>query len=168
MATYTLISSVTVGSGGAASITFAGIPTGYKHLQIRGLSRASSGNAYMTMRFNSDAGANYTYHQLFGLGSGSAAAAAGTAQNGGAAMSVAAGSLAAGIFAVGVFDILDYANVSKNKTIRSLDGFDANGSGQAVLDSGLWLNTSAITSVSLIISASTFAQNTTFALYGIK
>jgi hypothetical protein len=165
---YDALATVTVPSGGAASIEFAGIPTGYKHLQIRGLGRASSGNAYMKVRFNSDAGNNYTYHQLFGLGSGSAAAGGGTSENGAAAITVTAGSLAANIFAVSIIDVLDYANTSKNKTLRCLDGMDANGSGQIILNSGLWLNTSAITSVSLIISASTFAQHSTFALYGIK
>jgi len=81
---------------------------------------------------------------------------------------VTAGSLAANIYAVSVIDILDYANTSKNKTIRALDGMDANGSGQVILNSGLWINTAAITSVTLQASASSFTTASHFALYGIK
>ena len=156
------------GTGSSGTITFNTIPSGYKHLQIRSIQRVASGNAYMKIQFNSDTGANYTYHQVFGLGSGSGAADAGTAQTGAAALTVAAGSLSANIYGVAVIDILDYGNTSKYKTIRALDGMDANGSGQVILNSGLWLNTAAITSISIQASASSFTTASQFALYGIK
>jgi hypothetical protein len=157
-----------IGTGSSGTITFGSIPSGYKHLQIRSIQRVVSGNAYMKVQFNSDTGANYTYHQVFGLGSGSASADAGTSQTGAAAITVTAGSLAANIYAVSVIDILDYGNTNKYKTLRALDGMDANGSGQVILNSGLWLNTAAINSISLVASASSFTTASHFALYGIK
>ena len=164
---YDALATVTVGSTSVATISFSGIPQGYKHLQIRGIARAVSGNAYMKIQYNGDTGANYTYHQLFGSGT-AAAADAGTAQTGAGAMAVAPGSIGAGIFAPTIIDILDYSSTAKNKTQRELSGFDSNGGGDIRLDSGLWLNTSAINQITLVISASTFAQYSQFALYGIR
>ena len=70
------------------------------------------------------------------------------------------------IFGTFIVDILDYANTNKYKTMRALDGFDANGSGYAVLWSGNWRSTSAVSTIT--ITGGTFAQYSSFALYGIK
>ena len=74
----------------------------------------------------------------------------------------------ANVFGAGVLDILDYANTNKNKTAKTLAGFDANGSGFADLWSGAWYNTQAITSVTLVAGSFLFAENSRFALYGVK
>jgi flagellar hook-associated protein 2 len=77
---FVSISTVTVGSGGSAAITFSGIPQVYKHLQIRGILRGSAtttSNDQVRIRFNDDSANNYAYHML--LGSGSAATSSGTA-----------------------------------------------------------------------------------------
>jgi len=92
----------------------------------------------------------------------------GTSQNGAGAITSVAGSISASIFSGLVIDVLDYENANKNKTIRSLDGFDSNGGGQICFNSGLWISTSVIDRLDLIPSASTFAQYSHFALYGIK
>ena len=164
---YESIATVAVGSGGSSTISFTSIPSTFKHLQVRGISRASSGNQYIKLRFNNDATGAYTYHIIYADGS-TAAAYASTGETGAGDVTSAAGSLAANIFAPLVIDVLDYQNTNKNTTIRNLDGFDANGSGQVVFGSGLWNNTAAINRLDLIPSASTFAQYTQFALYGIK
>jgi len=164
---YESIATVTVGSGGSSSVEFTSIPNTFKHLQVRGISRASSGNQYIKLRFNNDSTSIYTYHSLFGSGT-SAVADAGTSQNGAGAITSVAGSISASIFSGLVIDVLDYENANKNKTIRSLDGFDSNGGGQICLNSGLWISTSVINRLDLIPSASTFAQYSHFALYGIR
>jgi len=53
---------VQVGSGGSATISFTSIPSTYKHLQIRGIARNTSGSGFnkMNIRFNSDSGSVYT------------------------------------------------------------------------------------------------------------
>jgi hypothetical protein len=150
---FDALSAITVPAGGVASITFAGIPNTYKHLQVR-----MSNTVGATIRFNGDTtGSNYRYHVLLGNGS---SAASGTDPNN--AYSPADGTTGN---TVEILDILDYANTSKNKTLRSLGGFDANGSGVVWLTSNLWMSTAAINS--LVITA-TIPQNAKFSLYGVK
>jgi hypothetical protein len=71
---------------------------------------------------------------------------------------------------VGVIDILDYTSTNKNKTIRTLGGFDMNGKGFAALFSGLWYKApEAVTRIDLTSNTTLdFAVNSSFALYGIK
>ena len=159
------IATVTVGSGGTSAVTFSSIPSTYQHLQVRGIAR-STGSSSMKLRVNSDTGSNYSYHQLYGDGST-------IASNGYASFTTMyIGNLpvaadGANLFDGFVIDILDYANTSKNKTFRSLNGFDANGSGYIALESDAWLNTSAVTTLEFTTSVG-IAQYSSFALYGIK
>lgn len=166
---YDSLATVTVPSGGVASITFAGIPTGYKHLQLRCLGRTTAAvdNDVAYLRFNGDSGTNYSAHDLRGNG-GVIAAGGYPSQNAMYLQRFAGGNQASGMFGVVVADILDYANTSKYKTLRDLGGYDFNGSGNAYLASGLWLSTSAITSMTMTTSSGNWAQYTQFALYGVK
>jgi hypothetical protein len=157
---YESIATVSVGGGGSSSISFSSIPSTYKHLQIRAALLTTAGG--VNIRYNSDTGSNYTYHQLYGTGT-SALANAGTSQTSGfIAYNNAAGSNPT----VAIVDILDYQNTNKYTTHRSLAGTDVNGSGGTLtFFSGLWLNTAAVSSINII---GTFAQYSHFALYGIK
>ena len=167
---YDALATVTL-SASTSSVTFAGIPSGYKHLQLRYIARydtLSTGEAGLQVRFNSDSGSSYPYHLL--LGQGSAASAQGysatTALWGGDAP---AGGNLANTFGAGVIDVLDYASVNKNKTLRSLSGFDANGSGLVALASGVWLNSStAINSITISGPSLNLVQYSQLALYGVK
>ena len=75
---YESIATVTVGSGGSSSIDFTSIPSTYTHLQLRMTARCtaqSGGNpTNVYLRFNSDSGSNYAWHQLAGNGSAASAA----------------------------------------------------------------------------------------------
>ena len=161
IATYTVTST-------DGTISFTGIPSTYKHLQVRGISRmsAAAGGSDMLIRFNNDTGSNYSYHLLQGNGS-SAVAAAGSSQTYIRNQSTVDGSYS-NIFQGNVFDVLDYADTNKNKTLRGLTGFDANGDGFMRLLSGAWYSTSAVNRIDLVASGTTFAQYSSFALYGIK
>ena len=167
------IATVTVGSGGASSIEFTSIGTDWQHLQIRGVfreSRALTSTAAMQIRVNGDTGSNYTYHWLYGTGS-SAAAGAGASQSIGAVTDIPRNSETSSAFAAAVIDILDYDNTSKNKTIRIFGGYEGNNSnGIVMVNSSLWMSTSAITSILLRPSGGSgdFVQHTTAALFGIK
>jgi hypothetical protein len=166
---YESISTTTVGAGGVSSITFSSIPSTYQHLQIRGIIRTATASTDddPLFRFNSDTGANYVRHQIFGSGSIAGASAA-TGQT--SVQGQGAGDTApANVFGANVVDILDYANTNKYKTVRTLAGTDQNGYGFIVLRSGLWLNTAAINSITIITgSGANFSQYSSFALYGIK
>jgi hypothetical protein len=159
---YESIATVTVGSGGSSTITFSSIPSTYQHLQIRAIGIGTGFN-YAGLNFNSDTASNYSYHQLYGNGS-SALADAGANSS---VIYTLQGGTSATFPAIGVIDILDYANTNKNKTVRSLSGYDQNGAGEVYFRSGDWRSTSAVTSIQITGSTS-FAQYTQFALYGIK
>jgi hypothetical protein len=168
---YESIATITVGSGGSSTITFSSIPSTYKHLQIRSISHASGGTQpAMLMRVNgvSSSGA-YFWHGLEGNGSSAYAYAAGSLTTAMYIYSVAGGSFGSDVFSGHVIDVLDYANTNKNKTIRSLGGEDGNGLGYISFNSGVRLDTAAISSITFTLDGGhNFNQFSQFALYGIK
>ena len=164
------IATVSVGGGGAATVSFTSIPATYTHLQIRGIAKTTTSATkdfeVLYMRFNGDTGSNYAFHILVGSGT---SAAAGNGVN----QSLMFGPYAsksglADAFAGTVMDILDYANTNKYKTARILTGIDMNGVGEIAFQSGLWTNTNAITSITIYPNANNIAQYSHFALYGIR
>lgn len=161
---YESIATTTVGAGGSSTITFSSISSTYKHLQIRYTLAASSLNTDLRMQFNSDTGANYTRHYIYGTG-GSAVSGA-TTGNTYNAIGYAFSSNSQPYS--GVVDILNYSESTKYKTTRSLSGTDENSAGSIIFFSGLWMNTNAVTSITLSQASGNFAQYSTFALYGIK
>lgn len=168
---YESIQTVTVGSGGQSTISFTSIPATYKHLQIRALSQSSaSGFNWVrhVVAFNSDTtNSNYVDHILRGNGSAVQVYAETSTRKGFGA----AASSGANIFMANVIDIFDYANTSKNKTSRTLDGLDSNNAytGLISFESNLWMNTAAINRIDITLEdASNFTQYSSFALYGIK
>jgi hypothetical protein len=164
LSSYESIQTVTVGGGGSATVSFTSIPSTYKHLQIRFTANNAS-NQNIFLRFNGDTTANYARHFLYGDGSSAASGNATSDVN----LSIGYTSTSANIFGSGIVDVLDYTSTSKNKTIRSLAGYDANGSGLSVLYSGVWFKTpEAITSMSIFAGAGNINQYSSFALYGIK
>lgn len=164
------IATTTVGAGGSSSITFSSIPSTYKHLQIRAIYKVNNTNSGSSrITFNSDTGNNYASHYL--LGNGSSASAGNVTSN--SYIWGGIGDQSTSYFGAQIIDILDYANTNKNKTTRSLAGVDDNSSGTAALVSGVWLNTAAITTITLTPQSNTTPTNTYlqyshFALYGIR
>lgn len=176
---YDALATVTVPSGGAASISFAGIPSGYKHLQIR-VSAASDRSGYVVnnykMTFNGDTASNYRSHWIQGgYGTTPTAEASASGPEGFIYMPTGTTSAASNVFTGMVIDVLDYANTNKNKTSRNLMGYDVNGTagtgsygGAISLTSGLWQSTSAITSITLAPESFSWIQHSSFSLYGIR
>ena len=168
---YESIATTTLGST-TATISFTSIPSTYKHLQVRFILRSNRAAVVadsLNMQFNSDTGSNYVDHYLTGDGA-TASAGADTSVSNIAMYRIAGDGAGASTFGVGVIDILDYQNTSKYKTSRSLVGIDNNGAGRVSLNSGLWMSTSAISTVTLFPNSgsSSFVQYSSAALYGIK
>ena len=171
---YASIGTVTVGSGGASSITFSSIPSTYTHLQLRGIfqnNRATYGTSTYLLRANSDSGSSYYNHNLSGNGaSASAGGYSDTAVN----PQDVSGTGVSGVFGASIIDILDYANTNKTTTFRILNGIDVNGTsggtpGIISLNSALWNNTAAITTLTFTPAhGSQWNQYTQVALYGVK
>ena len=160
---YESIATVTA-TGGETELNFTSIPATYKHLQIRGISRLSGQN-YLAMQVNTDAGSNYARHNL--TGNGSAASAAGSATPS-QIVFIGSSPATASTFGALVIDLIDYADTTKYKTIRSFNGYDTNGAGEVYLTSGLWESTAAVTGLTIKANSGTYEAGSTFALYGIK
>ena len=160
---YESIATAT-GTGSSGTITFSSIPSTYASLQIRIFAKDGSLNQ-IGLRLNADSGNNYSTHQLYGDGvSVTASALTSTTRVSYIGQAVAT----ANIGGVSIVDVHDYASTTKNKTVRSFTGWDINGSGEVKLSSGVWMNTAAVTSLSIVNLADNFATTSVFSLYGIK
>jgi hypothetical protein len=126
----------------------------------------SENNDILEFQFNGDTTANYRQHSIRGDGA-SALAADNTLSAGWVDRCIP--RVGSSSFGGVVMDILDYTSTNKNKTVRSLGGFDRNGGGIITLSSSLWFKTpEAITSIRLKPQSSSWTQYSSFALYGIK
>jgi hypothetical protein len=175
---YDALATVTVPSGGVSSVTFAGIPQGYKHLQIRYIAkstRTGAGYDSCNFQFNSDTGSNYSFHEFIGDGrpyitvSGNANTTAIEAT-----MICANYSGQTSMFGSGIVDILDYASNSKFKTTKALGGYNSNTvttsnvEGFSGIVSGSWRSTNPITSIKFYAPSGNLMEFSSFALYGVK
>jgi len=168
---FDLLETTTLTSS-ASSVTFSGLDSyaaNYKHLQIRGIVR--SADAGKTDNLNvkvNNSTTGYISHRLYGNGS-----TVGSESNPDSTKwefnFFPGNGATTGAYKPIILDILDYANTSKNTTARALHGvIESNEPIRRInLDSGLWANTAAITSISFQMG-SNILTNTRFSLYGIK
>lgn len=168
---YESIATITVGSGGQTGVTFSSIPSTFTHLQIRCFTRDDRPGTNINnlhLEINGDTTTNYGSHSI--RATGSSLLATGDASQPAIDVTLEPGATAtANVFAGTIYDILDYTNTNKYKTVRSLGGYDLNGAGWVVFQSGLWRSTNAINSIKLYCSSTrAFVQYSHFALYGIK
>ena len=157
------IATTTVGSGGTSNIEFTSIPATYTHLQIRVLHKNSTAGNGFDVQLNGDTtSGRYTIHALVG-DSSSASPVSNGSNNFGRfyGLSTQWGSA--------IIDILDYADTNKKRTVRALCGVDTTGSGVLSLNSFLYTQTAAVSSIKCFPSAgATWSEYSQFALYGIK
>lgn len=161
---YELIETYVLGSS-QANVTFSSLgsySSTYKHLQVRMTSKAT-GSATIFGTFNGDTGANYVSHRLFGNGS-TVTSDAHTSRNNFFGGNNEDGTITSS-FSAGVLDILDAFSTTKNKTTRSFSGV---ATPFVMLQSGAWLSTSSITSITLAPNLNSFLTGSRFSLYGIK
>jgi hypothetical protein len=159
---YESISTVTVGAGGASSVSFSSIPSTYQHLQIRYTARTNRSATSDILNITLNGSATTTGHFIYGTG---AAASAGVLNS--FVGWATASSTASNTFGTGIIDVLDYKDTNKNRVLRSLVGWDGNGDGEISLTSVLQTSTSALSSLTITPTGS-FVQYSSFALYGIK
>ena len=153
-----------------ATVTFSSIPATFTHLQVRGISRSvstSTGGMWCKIYLNGDTTtSNYAAHVLYG--NGATASAQGFASSGLTQYCFYTAHAGDNSWGDLVLDLLDYRNTNKYKTTRTLYGYDANGSGLVGSGSELWMNTNAVTSLTIDNTGANFAQYSSFALYGVK
>lgn len=163
--TYFQIATTTVGSGGAASVTFSSIPVTYTDLVVKYSARNASGTVNsLSISFN---GSTSNFSNIYLQGSGAAAYSFSRSDNF-LINVINEASSTTNTFASADIYVPNYC--SSNYKSFSMDGVtEGNTVSQSMaLIAGLWSNTAAITSLTLTGDTSNFAQNSTFTLYGIS
>lgn len=165
--------STTLLTGSQASVTFdvTGLGSTYKHLQIRVVSRISTGNGmgdiYMTL--NSDTGSNYSAHNLYGNGSNVQSNAYTSTPFSQITGTSPYNNQATNSYGASIIDMLDAFSTSKYKTFKTLAGVHGSTDNQIKLNSMSWRSTSAITTINLApYSGFSWASGSRFSIYGIK
>jgi hypothetical protein len=163
------IQSISLSTTG--QIIFSNIPQTYKHLQIRLIGRGAQTFAdglSQYIFFNGDTSSNYTWHTMFGFGTGVSTSAAGTFPTGliSSPQILTDASAPSNLFGAAITDIYNYSNTSTFKTIKTFGGFDKTVSGRVTLSSGTWASNLAINSIR-IESDSGLVAGTRADLYGI-
>lgn len=166
--TFTLIASSTVGAGGASSIDFTSIPSTYTDLVLKVSARGSLSQTFDTLyyRLNGSSSVVYTRRTLSGTGSGTGS---GTSTDDRQLVGETSGNTAtANTFGNAEIYFPNYTG-SANKS-SSMDVVqETNGTtAYQYLTAGLFANTAAISSISLLIYSGTFLQYSTAYLYGLK
>jgi len=165
--TFKKIQTVTVGSGGAATIDFTSIPQTYTDLKIvlsvRTTASGTAGTNSLSFQINGVT-TNRTNRVLYGTGS-AVGSFSPTSAYGGA---MAAAGVTASIFSSHEIYIPNYT--SANNKSYSVDSVSENNAtdGEQDLGAGLWSQTAAITSLTFLPSNGSFVEYSTATLYGVS
>jgi hypothetical protein len=174
MANMIPISTITVGSGGIASVSFNNIPQTYTDLKILGSARTVRSGAdsdYLLINFNNSSVAAYEYRTVQGNGT------AASSNNGGSGLSGTAigfdrfPSSTATANTFGNFEMyIPNYTASSHKSISS-DAVSENNAtdATAILQASIWANNLPISSIKFSIGGGTLIDvYSTFTLYGIR
>jgi hypothetical protein len=166
--TYNLISSVTVGSGGAADIEFTSIPATYTDLLVKmSIRNATSGATRVYVRFNgASTDADLSTVRLYGENNSTGSDSISAGQT---AWSNGSGNTA-NTFNNAEFYIPNYLSSSfKSFNADSVNENNSTSGAYAGLFAGLWSSSSAINQINLLMQdSSNFLQHSTAYLYGIS
>jgi hypothetical protein len=169
--TLQAIATTTVGAGGASSIVFSAIPATYTDLLIKISARSNRASVTVDtikLTFNGNT-SSYSNKGLAGNGGGVF-----SFQNSGTASiednaATTGASATASTFGNGDIYIANYT-AAINKSVYTDGVSETNSaSGYQFLTAGLWANSAAITSITLVpLVGTSFDQYSTATLYGIK
>ena len=167
---YEAIATVTVGSGGAATMAFSSIPATYTDLVLKmSLRYSASGPQDMRLTFNGNTSAVYSMRSINAAGSGTPGSASETAQT-----STWLGSLqgvTASTFNNMELYIPNYTSTTTAKSISTDNVNEANQTdARSFLVAQLWnpATQAAISILSISVASGTFVQYSNATLYGIK
>jgi len=166
--TFTLIASSTVGSGGAASINFASIPSTYTDLSLIFSLRDDAAGTIVNNILLTINGSSTGYSERNLRGDGSAVYSGSRSAANIGLFYTNSSSATSNTFANGNLYIPNYAG-SANKSMSIDDVTENNATEmQLVFNAPLWSNSAAITSINLASSGASFVQYSTAYLYGVK
>ena len=154
---YVPLANVTLGSS-AANVTFSSISQSYKDLVLVG-NASTTGTAFSGLRVNGDTGTNYNAVQMYYFGM--------QTQNGQARLSLAPAAYFDSAEPWNfVLNLMDYTATNKEKCgLLRADNTSSFGPSAVAFR---WLNTSAVTSLTLFGNNQPWAAGSSFALYGVS
>ena len=163
--TFVKIATVTVGAGGASTMSFSSIPSTYTDLQLLISARGSNTNYWAALSLNGSS-ANFTLKNAQGTGSNAYSNADTTNalsfHQDSSAMT--ANTFASTSFYIPNYTSSNYKSIS-NETVQETNATEA----YAELTAMLWSNTAAINSITLTSGGGgNFVQYSTATLYGIS
>jgi hypothetical protein len=154
-----LIQTVTVGSGGAASITFSSIPASFTDLMVVVSGRCTTTDTTATLSFNTGG----SYSRRTRLGDGANVSTNTSAVD----FRISRSDDTAATFGNTSIYIPNYAGgAAKSYSVDTVNENNATTAFQAIT-AGLWDQTAAITSIVLDAVSGDFAQHSSASLYGI-
>jgi hypothetical protein len=160
--TYTPIYS-TVLSETTSTVILSNIPTNFTDLELVMQTKSNGGYASLILRFNSDSSSLYSQTYLQGNGT---ASGSGRDSGTGLVLSPSALGISSNEFTDYKVSLMNYSNVTTNKTILFRNGAGNQGT---QLQTGLYRSTNPLTSLTLNINSGVdFVSGSTFTLYGIK
>ncbi|CAB5222160.1 hypothetical protein UFOVP360_10 [uncultured Caudovirales phage] len=166
--TYTLIKGETIASS-AASYTFTAIPSTFTDLVLRISARSDDASTVrgVNVTYNGVSGTSYSEIALSGNGSTATSflsSSVGTSSLG----VVSGGNTTANTFGSLEAYIPSYT-ASQNKQVSSDSASEDNATAAVRRgNASLFRNTSAISSITLVLNAGNFATGSSFYLYGVK
>jgi len=171
--THKLITSYTVTSGGTSSVTLSSIPGTYTDLKLITSTKAgTSGGSYWNdtfFNFNNDTGYNYAEMTLFAYDANTPSSTTSYTDRINLIYGAGANS-GTNVFGNSEIYIAGYASSNAKPVAANFTPEDtAAPSSYWILGmtSGVWTGSAAITSITITPSSGTFAQYSTFYLYGI-
>lgn len=168
VASYELISTTAL-SGTSTTIT--NLPTsGYKHLQISIMSQHNYTNfaGVVSLKFNGDSSASYTYHQILSDYSQTAPILYNSTASNYYKMGTHPGTYQAGYWGTYTIDILDYLSPDKYKSIFSNGGDGGLSYPRNWLSSGSWLSASPINRITVTTVDGSFVTGSQISIYGVR
>ncbi len=168
---YDAIASVTIPSGGVSSFTFAGIPVGYRNLEIYWKMATSVADRDMWVQFNNDTSASYHSYIVYS-GSGAVNSYTSVGQT---KIIWGGGTTTANEFAGGTLTVFNTSSPVTYKSTQANFGYAYNGStigtsGTAIVNHsiGSWANLNPVTSITISVASGVINENSSFDLYGEK
>ena len=169
--TFVKIQTITVGSGGAASVNFTSIPQTYTDLKLFysfRTDRAGFVADSVGMTFNG-LSTNRSYKEGYGTGSGGSG---GSAASNGASMMVGyppCGNTTGSVFGSGVIYIPNYTSSNYKTAVVTQTGENGSATAYCNYVINLWSSTSAINQITFASDyAAYMSQYSVATLYGIK
>jgi hypothetical protein len=169
-ANYVLLETIHLTSS-TASVVLDNIPqTGYTDLKVvLSVRNASSGIGTVRMGFNGSTASNYNYRQLQANGGSTLTTSTGlSAASTANEIALTNGNTStANTFTNSEIHIPNYtSSVAKSWSVDSVEEENAT-TAYTRITSGLWTLTNSISSITFTLDAGSFAQNSTFSIYGL-